>query len=301
LEDASRDIRANAVERRVPTEARGPVRHVDPFRAGSGPDAYVPRAAFEQICHYLAAKLDAEPTWVGIAGPPGVGKTLLLRLLMQRLAAQLTPVYVPSGELAPAEVARWVAAQIGARGEPDSEVANRLARKGRPLLLAIDEAQLASAELIAWIERQCRSTSGVRAVLAWTEPEGERAQGPLVRCPTRVFVEPLELGEVAAYIEAQLARAGATPEQRAVLGGRTLDRIALASNGNPRIIQRLADAWRTRTTPAHVRGVLPERATASAPRGPLPGASGAAGPWRPILFIAVVVIALVGAALRFFR
>ena len=287
------------------------MRASDPFSAGPDVSAYVPRPEFEQNCLYLASKLQAGPTWVGNAGPAGVGKTLLLRLLLRRLAAQFTPVYVPSGELPPAQVLRWVAAQVAAPGESDVAVARRLAREGRPLLLAIDEAQLGSAELVAWIEHLCSSASAARAVLAWTELEGGGMPGALARCPTRVFVEPLQLAEVAGYVEAQLARAGAAPEQRAVLAGPTLGRIALASDGNPRIIQRLADAelaahaWRTRVPTVRQRAACVERATASAPRG----ASGIAAPatrlglgrcWLVVIG-ATVLVALVGVALGLAR
>ena len=282
------------------------MRHVDPFRAGPDVSAYIPRARFEQNCHYLAAKLEAEPTWVGIAGPAGVGKTLLLRLLMRRVAGAFTAVYVPSGSLSPAEVSRWVAAQIGLRGEPDAEVANRLARKGRPLLLAIDEAQYANPELVAWVERLCNSSCAARAVMVWSEAEGERVPAALACCPTRVFVEPLELADVPAYVEAQLARAGAPAEQRALLAGRTLERIALASNGNPRIIQRLADAefgahaWRTRVARAHQLAAALSRATVSAPRGATeiaPEARSHDATWRSCLLAAAAALALAAAAL----
>ncbi len=288
------------------------MRACDPFRAGPDLDAYVAHPEFEQNCRYLASKLEAEPTWVGIAGPSGVGKTLLLRLLMRRLESQFTPVYVPSGELSPAEVSRWVAAQLNADSEPCDDIAVRLARGGRPLLLAFDEAQLASPELIAWIEGLCRGLGAVRAMLAWTEYEGERVPAPLARCPTRVFVEPLELAEVPGYVEAQLARSGAAPELRAVLAGQTLERIALASGGNRRAIQRLADAelaahaWRTRATPLHAGRASLARATENAPRA----ASGPAAPhahpslWdrrRPWLLTLATLVVLAAAALHFSR
>lgn len=194
------------------------------------------------------------------------------------------------------------------RGEPDAEVANRLARKGRPLLLAIDEARYANPELVVWVERLCNSSCAARAVMVWSE--GERMPAALACCPTRVFVEPLELADVPAYVEAQLARAGAPAEQRALLAGRTLERIALASNGNPRIIQRLADAelaahaWRTRAAHAHQPAARLPRATVSAPRGATeiaPEARSRDATWRSWLLAAAAALALAAAALVFTR
>jgi type II secretory pathway predicted ATPase ExeA len=259
---------------------------LDPFRAGPDVDAYIRRADFEQSCEYLAAKLVEGPTWVGICGPPGVGKTLLARLLLRRLARQFTVVHVPASDLEPHEVERWIAAQLGASDVTIRELAGRLAREKRPLLVALDEAQHASAALIAWLSSWCDAGSGGRAVLVWAEREGELTRSALARCAARVFVEPLGLAEVPAYVEAQLSRAGATAAQRTVLGGGTLERIALASGGNPREIQRLADAelaahaWRTRVAPvSRDSRAVGERPSANAPRGDSAGAiAGAATP-----------------------
>jgi hypothetical protein len=123
----------------------------------------------------------------------------------------------------------------------------------------------------------------------------------LARCPTRVFVEPLTLAEVPAYVEAHLARVGATPEQRAALGGRTLERIALASRGIPREIQRLADAelvtyaWRHRDRSPRA---------ASAPRGGSEAAARSAAPPRAAnrAWLALLLaLAAASAALVFLR
>ncbi len=93
----------------------------------------MPRPEIEQNLGYLAAKLAEGPGWVGVCGPAGVGKTLLLRLLLRRQAAAFTPVYVPTAALAPAELARWIENEAGARtGERVSALA-RLLGIGRPL------------------------------------------------------------------------------------------------------------------------------------------------------------------------
>ena len=285
----------------------------DPFPAGPRIDAYIARSDVEQNLAYLSAKLTESAGWVGICGPGGVGKTLLVRLLLRRHAGTFTPLYVPSAAISADELQRWIVALSEARaGEDALEIAARLSAAGRPLLLAIDEAQHASPELIAWIEGLCRGLGAVRAILAWTEYEGERAPAPLAHCPTRVFVEPLELAEVPGYVETQLARSGAAPELRAVLAGRTLERIALASGGNRRAIQRLADAelaahaWRARTTPLRVAGGLLARATGSAPRAATGLCMAEERPnrwarWGPLWVALATLVLCVAAALYFSR
>jgi hypothetical protein len=283
-------------------------RALDPFRAGPDVDAYVRHPDREQSCEYLSAKLVEAPVWVGISGPSGVGKTLLARVLLRRLAKQFTIVHVPASDLAPAETERWMLAQLGVGDRTLAALATRLARAGRPLLAAIDEAQRASPELIAWLGTWCTPEVGGRAVLVWSEGDGARAPAALSRCVARVFVEPLALGEVPAYVEALLERAGASAEQRAVLAGHTLERLALASRGNHREIQRLADAelaahaWRARTQPLRIREPAPSeaRATASAPRSERSvKAASAPQRWRPRAVALAAGAAVALAALAF--
>lgn len=247
-----------------------------PFPAGPNVSAYVPNPDVDHSLVYLAAKLTEGPGWVGISGPPGVGKTLMLRLLLRRLGERFTSVYVPSAQLPPDEIGRWVAEQLGA---PPDRTFQALAREraagGRPLLLGIDEAQLAGDGLAAWLEGLCAGETAMRALVAWSEADGLRKPDLSRRCATRVFVEPLDVTQVPAYVSAQLVRAQAPEDLHRLLSGRTLDRIALASGGNQRSIQRLADAelaawhWRQRAgQPLVVRSAAPaaRRATASAPR-----------------------------------
>lgn len=219
----------------------------DPFPAATGVASYVPRADFQQALAYLSAKLTETPSWVGICGPPGVGKTLFLRLLLDRCPG-LEPVYVPSALFTPSELERWIAAasRAGRAG------ASRLRNPERPLLLAIDDGDLASPELVEWVTRLCGPSSPARAAIAWSETGASRTPAALVGCATRVFLEPLELSAIGPYVEALLDRAEATPEQRSLFQGDALQRIALASAGNPRAIHRLANAalvahaWRRR-------------------------------------------------------
>jgi hypothetical protein len=196
---------------------------------------------------------------------------------MRRLAHAFTPLYVPSAALDAGDFERWILAELGAaESETCDALAQRLAGDGRPLLLAIDEGQHASAELVARWEALCAPACSARAAVAWTQAEGERTPTALVRCATRTFLEPFDLSEVAGYVESQLARVGAGSRERALLSGPTLERIALASGGNPRAIQRLADAelaahaWRTRGEREQSENAESADRAAAAPSAPRP-------------------------------
>jgi type II secretory pathway predicted ATPase ExeA len=225
--------------RRGPEEASP-----DPFPAAAAVGTYVPRADFEQALAYLAAKLSETPSFVGICGAPGVGKTLMLRLLMLR-CPQFEPIYVPTARLEPPEIERWIAAWRSAhRKSTVASFRRRLTREERPLLVVVDDCDVASAELLDWLDRLCSPSSQARGAIAWSDAHASRAANAkaLARCSTRAFLEPLELAAIEPYVEALLAQAGATPEQRSLFSGDVMKRIALASGGNPRAIHRLANA-----------------------------------------------------------
>ncbi len=203
--------------------------------------AYVPNPDLDHALVYLEAKLLDSPTWVGVCGPVGVGKTLFLRLLMRRLGDRFTGIHIPRGFPEPAALERWILSQLGDRTEPFEAVARSLAERGQPLLLMIDEAATATADTLAWLERTS-ATLQARAVLAWAQTPGEATPAVLAACPARVFLEPLELASIHDYVASHLDRSQADESIREVFDARRLDAIALASAGNPRAIQRLADA-----------------------------------------------------------
>ncbi len=243
----------------------------DPFPAAPSVAAYIPRPATEQLLAYLEAKLLAGPCLVDLEGPPGVGKTLLLRLVARRTSTRLTPVHVPYSALAALELARWVLHACGESATDDAIASfdalaarTRLAR--RPLLLLVDEANHLPPETERWLAARCEEPYGMRAVFAFASRSPARDPKRL-----RVFAEPLALAEVIPYVRAQLARAGAAAEVRASFSGEALQALALASEGLPRQIQRLADA----SILARARGTAALPPRAASPARSVPAASSA--------------------------
>ncbi len=159
--------------------------------------AYVPRAATE-----LA--LEALDRWVTetlapvavVSGPPGIGKTKLLRVFAARNERRRTPVYVPFPALLPSELCAWVLYALGepTAGDPEAalaEVAADHQRKGSELVLLIDDAMLMpTATARALMELTRSPERAIRVVLAMAP--GTDADRMVAAVGPEVELVPLE-------------------------------------------------------------------------------------------------------------
>lgn len=209
---------------------------VDPFPASPCVSSYVAVPSHEQVLAYLEAKLCEAPGVVELCGTGGVGKSLLMRVLAQRLRERFQAVHVPIPTLTAAELGTWVARSAAPARALDPRVWWRRRRRvALPQLLLVEDAQRLSPDARDWFDRFC-ADHGARAVLAFTEEL--RARPAEAR---RTFVEPLGLGEVGEYVARHLQRCGAGPDIRRLFEGQAAQTLALASRGIPRAIHRIAD------------------------------------------------------------
>jgi hypothetical protein len=215
----------------------------NPFPAAADVRAYIPRPATEEVLAYLEAKVESGPGWFELCGPGGVGKTLLLRLLADRVAVHACPVWVPFPRLDPRDFARWVLAALDRPADPSARsalvvAAQEQAAAGRPLTLLIDDGHQLPPETAAWLGSLCGEEAGARIVVAVSEDAPRIATD----VDARAFAEPLELADVVPYVDALLAQSGAGEALCGLFAGTPMHTLALASGGVPRRIQKLGDA-----------------------------------------------------------
>jgi type II secretory pathway predicted ATPase ExeA len=232
---------------------------VDPFALTCDPRRYVARPACEAVLARLEAAFGAGRA-CALAGPPGIGKTQLLRVLEARLAGRVHSVWVPYGALEPGDFCRLVLGLMGrgASAEPDPEraladEARRSAAVGQPLLLLLDDAQsipLATVRRLAALA--ARADGALRLVAAVADAaHAARALAAFGRDVEHVrFASAMSEQETADYVAARLAQASTPPDALARLDPETVRWMHRESGGVPRRLHQIAGWLLHRDDPA---------------------------------------------------
>lgn len=197
--------------------------------------------------------------FIVLTGEPGTGKTLLLNVLKGLLSQRRKLLRFPGDPLVGSgELQRAVLKGLGGHASPNTsefQVRMRIGRSlvdenkaGRKVVLVIDEAQTLRPEVL---ER-------LRLLTNFETPEQKLLQVVLVGQPglaetinqpdlaqlkqrTGLWcrLSPLSREEVAGYIAARLAKAGRHTD--GLFTSPAIDRIAVLSQGIPRLINVLCD------------------------------------------------------------
>ena len=212
----------------------------DPFANTADADAYVPRTATEYTLVSLEMALHDGARVLCLTGPAGSGKSLILRVLEERIAEDFASLRVPYSKLDPDEFCRWGLDALGEQpvDGPDRALTARITRGAAmgdpPLVWVIDDADLLPMPTLQTLLAIQRSTGeALRLLFASTTelPRDEFTQAG-VR-PVNVELEgEMDSAEMATYVRARLLHAGADPADRAQIEA-ALDRLYARSRGNP--------------------------------------------------------------------
>jgi len=237
--------------------------------------AYVPRPATEEALAAAVAALDAGALAVVLHGPPGIGKSLALRVLADRLGADYDVLHVATGALPLPDLLGLALGSRGAEAGRDRlrrvvAGALRAAGRGATLVLPIDDAGALGAASARGLASLARNFEGaLRLVLAVDGDPSDTLRAAFGSGLGEVRLErPMSAAEVAEYLAARLARARVSAELRARFDGDQAARLHALSGGIPALVNRLATELASAPAPALPPAEATERSPAPPP--PLP-------------------------------
>jgi type II secretory pathway predicted ATPase ExeA len=222
----------------------------DPFSLTANPNLYVRRSATERALEELEARIERGARTVVLIGPAGIGKTLLLRVLAERLRPRYRVACLPYPALPPAALCRWALQLLGdARAEdPERELTERAQQEsaaGRPVVLLLDDVDSMPPSTLQRLEELTTHSAGaLRLVMAALERDGSTDPfGALASAPEPVRLdEPMGAEETARYVRARLEASQAASELWGRFDPVTLDSLHDRSGGIPARVHEFATA-----------------------------------------------------------
>jgi type II secretory pathway predicted ATPase ExeA len=239
----------------------------DAFGFTADPKAYFPRVALEAALADLVAALDQDPPCAALIGEPGLGKTLLLHVLEERLEGAFECVYMPYPRLNAIELWAWIAGAIGLEPSRDDRAAVlRRARRrheadGTGFLLLVDDAAALLPEPRVELIHACR-TPGFGLVMAFASDDREAIESLPEHVRRIDLGPPMTLAETRAYVRARLRRVDPEGALAKLLGAARISELHEASEGVPARLHALLDEW--------LRGSPAAATPAAAPPAPAP-------------------------------
>jgi hypothetical protein len=243
------------------------------FNPTANPDAYVPWSGSERALHGLTDWLAVSERPVCLlAGPPGLGKTLLLRLLGSRARDRFVAVHQSYPDCEPGVLCDLLLqALVGvAAGDPETLLHAVLADPGRDrdALLLIDEGELLPTETAQWLRELVHAEAGLRVAIAVTRESACEALARIFddACEVVRLDGAMSREEVAALVQRALARGDVEPCLRVRFDAAAIDDLHQRSQGVPAALQSLASARLFETRRAHGAAAL-EGGWTPQPRG----------------------------------
>jgi type II secretory pathway predicted ATPase ExeA len=182
----------------------------DPFGATADPARYVARPATERVLLELVTALRDEERARVLVGEAGMGKTLALRLLAQRLAPQIRSVYLPYPALPLAALCAWALEELGAAASYDPpEALATLARRARAdgggIVLLVDEAQALPEETARGLAAMSEEHGGALRFAAALPPDAPEALfTAFARIEQVALLAPMTDSETVRYVQLHL-------------------------------------------------------------------------------------------------
>lgn len=232
----------------------------NPFQQELDPDVFFPGAEREEICQALILDLLTGKQLLHLSGDSGSGKSLVCRVIMERLPSSFTPVYLADPVGSYEDLVRHASIDLGAaRGNRaddfswPEEFNRQLLRRQREnvrVVLILDQAELLfSAALERLLQRNRLDTPdapGFAMLLAGSGALNTllsqlAAMGTENVPENSYFLPPLEPDQTEKYLRYRLHAAGiGWDDHDSILDKKSLSRIIKKSQGNIAQINEIA-------------------------------------------------------------
>jgi len=221
----------------------------NPFVQNGDPRRYLPRPACEAALAELERALRAGALATLLAGPAGIGKSLLLRVLAHRLRRDFRVVLVPGLRLAAHQICDWALELLSSpRSEdPERDLALQAAewkRRGSALVIAIDGPHEVSPETAGRLGGLALAADGGLRWLVEASLPSDALRRAFEADAEPIWLRTaMDFGETAEFVRAALAAASAAPEVRGFFDGALMVRLYRESGGVPGRVNHLAAEW----------------------------------------------------------
>jgi general secretion pathway protein A len=254
----------------------------NPFEVSPDPYFFYPTPRHNEALALLNYGVLRRKGFVVVTGEVGTGKTLLVRCLLDSLTThRVAFAYIYNPILTVQSFLEQVLTDLGlpmaarSKSEALSRLNNYLMTRSRDDLttaLVVDEAQLLSWELLEEIRLltnlETTQHKLLQIVLAGQPELDQKLDSHQLRqlkqrVGLRCNLLPLEMKEVAGYIQRRLELAGASSKENVIFSREAIEAIYLVSKGIPRLVNTLCEnslmlgfgLQKNQITPAIVREV----------------------------------------------
>jgi general secretion pathway protein A len=228
-----------------------------PFRLSPDPEFFFPSEGHYSARAVLDYTIRGGEGFMALIGEAGTGKTLLLRMLLQKLGEAKIAALILCPSLSPAGLMQLLLNELGVKAPESAETAQlytlfeqkllELANAGHELLIVVDEAQnlpIETMEQLRMLSNIELSSRKLLQILLVGQPalEGVLRDPKLGQLTQRIVVyehlEPFTLEESLEYVRHRLLKAGRDDLVLSKAAGRSLFE---ETHGIPRLINRLMD------------------------------------------------------------